>query len=176
MFLAALFTGGLYNAYIVIDAAFEVEAERTLAYSPDAIWPWIYDPERRTDWQTHVIDAVPYMGDPQESESTRLLFWKLRGKRWHAVERTADVLPMRLYSTVQESDKDARWLKVELDPVSACETRVTMREVIQPKAYGERYWFFMNRSEARARLSTSLEALDRWLGDRASPCVADQSE
>lgn len=170
--IVSFFAGIVYNAVNVIDGAFQFEEEATLPYSAETIWPWIYDAQRRPDWQAYVIDSTPYTGDAQEAESTRLIFWQKDYDRWHAIERTSEVVQARLYSTYQESDTDRRWLRVELNPVGPCETRVRIEETIFPLDYEERFWFFRHRDEAQERLEISLGALNRWLESKAGTCDA----
>lgn len=168
--IAAFFVSVAYRAIIVIDAAFEVDQEAVLPYAAETIWPWIYTPDRRVDWQAWQIDYAPYVGDPNKAESTRLVRWKKGFKRWHAIERTTEVVQERLYVTVQESDKDIRWFRVELIPEGPCSTRLRLHDVVQPKKYEERFWFFTERADEQERLDRSLEALDRWLGETAGRC------
>lgn len=168
--IAAFFVSVAYRMIIVIDAGFEMEYEASLPYSAEAIWPWIYSPDRRSDWQAEVIDLTPYSGAPDKAESTRLVFYKRVYSRWHAMEQTTEVVPQRLYATIQESDRDQRWFRVELTPEGACSTHVRLYEVIMPKEYKDRFWFFTNRGEAQERLETSVKALDRWLADTTQPC------
>lgn len=158
----------------VIDAAFELEHEQVLPYSAETIWPWIYEPKLRTDWQGELVDAVSYVGAPDKAESTRLLFWKREFKRWQSVERTREVVQNRLYVTVQESDAEMRWLRVELVPEGPCQTRLLIQEIIHPKAYRERFWFFTRNNEAQKRLDISAKALNRWLDSKAVKCAVER--
>jgi hypothetical protein len=168
--IAAFFVSVVYRAVIVIDAGFEMDQEMVMPYAAEAIWPWIYPPERRTDWQAWQIDYAPYVGKPDQAESTRLVRWKQGFKHWHAIERTTEVVQQRLYATVQESDKDVRWFRVELIPEGPCSTRVRLHDVARPKKYEERFWFFTRRKDEQDRLDKSLEALDRWVGETAGAC------
>lgn len=160
----------------VLDAAFELEHETVLPYSTESIWPWVYDPDRRTDWQAELVDVVPYVGAPDKAESTRLLFWKREYKRWQSVERTREAVQQRLYATVQEADDELRWFRVELIPEGACQTRVKLNEVIHPKAYSDRFWFFTRNEDAQRRLDISGKALGRWLKNTAGTCTADDGD
>lgn len=171
--IVAFFVGIVYNAVNVIDGAFLLEEETTLPYDAETIWPWIYDAERRPDWQAYVIDSTPYTGDPQEAGSTRLIFWQKGYDRWHAIERTSEVVQARLYSTYQESDQDRRWLRLELEPIGPCATRIRIEETVFPLDYEERFWFFRHRDEAQERLTISLKALERWLGTKEGVCKPD---
>lgn len=170
--IAAFFISVLFRAVLVIDAGFEMEEEIILPYDTTTIWPWVYSMERRSDWQGELVDLVKYTGDAAKTNSTRLLYWKRGYRRWQAVEQTTEVVQERLYATIQESDIDQRWFRVELTPTGPCETKVRLYEIIRPKDYEARFWFFTRRGEAADRLAISLGALDRWLGDSAPACTA----
>ncbi|NVJ99454.1 MAG: SRPBCC family protein [Alphaproteobacteria bacterium] len=174
MVIIAFFLSVTVWSIWVFDAAFELEQEVVIDHGTEAIWPWVFDPKKRTDWQGELVDVVPYVGAPDKAESTRLLFWKRGYKRWQSVERTKDVVPERLYATVYESDNDIRWLRVELIPEGPCRTRVRLNEIIGPKFYKDRFWFFTSNREAEKRLQISGAALQRWVGDTSGACAAAQ--
>lgn len=172
MVIIAFFLSVTVWSVWVIDAAFELEHEVVLPYEAASVWDWVYDPERRTDWQAELVDFAPYVGVPEKVESTRLLYWKRGFKRWQAVERTREVVQNRLYATAQESDHDQRWFRVEIVPEGPCKTRLLLVEVIRPKFYSDRFWFFTSNREAQERLETSAKALKRWLGSTVGVCEA----
>ncbi|MFC4348929.1 hypothetical protein ACFO5Q_13835 [Kordiimonas lipolytica] len=172
--IAAFFVSVAYRAVIVIDSAFEVQQEAVLPYAAETIWPWIYTPERRSNWQAWQIDYAPYMGAPDKVESTRLARWKKEYKRWHAVERTTEVVQARVYATVQESDKDTRWFRVELTPEGPCSTRVRLYDMVRPKGYEERFWFFTSLDDEQKRVDASLKALDRWVDGTSEGCATTE--
>ncbi len=161
---------------LVIDAGFEISEEAVLPYSAEAIWPWVTNDENRERWQAELIDLQRLKGNELENGATRLVFWKKQGKRWHAMEQTSEVLPGRVFATIQESDNDQRWFRIELKPEGPCSTRVSISEVIRPKAYNARFWFFRESGDHQEKWGTSLEALERWLGKRAPACVAEGGE
>lgn len=173
--LAAFAVSIVFRLILVIDAAFEVTEEVVLPYDAEAIWAWVTQDENRGRWQAELVDVQRLQGNETEAGSTRLVFWKKRGKRWHAVEQTSEVLPGRVFATIQESDDDQRWFRVELRPEDTCSTRIRVSEVIRPKAYSDRFWFFREADEHEEKWGTSLEALDRWLGRRAPECGAGGS-
>ncbi|WP_417460089.1 hypothetical protein [Kordiimonas sp.] len=171
--LAAFAVSVIFRLIIVIDAGFEISEEAVLPYSAEAIWPWATSDENRERWQAELIDLQRLKGEATETDATRLVFWRKRGKRWHAMEQTSEVLPGRVFATIQESDNDQRWFRIELKPEGECSTRVLITEVIRPKAYNARFWFFREKDDHAEKWETSLEALDRWLEKRAPACVAD---
>ena len=171
-FIAAVAISLSFRAFIVIDAAFQTEQEIILPYDSAVIWPWVTDNQNRARWQAELIDLQRLMGVADTPGSTRLLFWKKRYKRWQAVEQTSEVVQERLFATLQESDGDQRWFRVELTPLGQCQTRVVIRETIRPLAYTDRFWFFRYSGDHADRLKVSLAALDRWLGKVAPACEA----
>ncbi|MEX0297866.1 MAG: hypothetical protein AB3N28_02260 [Kordiimonas sp.] len=158
-------------AVIVIDGAFDFEREEVLPYSAEAIWPWVIADENRPRWTTELIDIGELTGEAGEADTTRLLFWRRKFKRWQAVERVANALPQRLVSYVQESDIDQRWFTVELVPVSACATQVVMKEVIFPLEYAKRFWYFRETEAAENRLAEAHRALGEWVKSENPTCT-----
>ncbi|WP_417451863.1 SRPBCC family protein [Kordiimonas sp.] len=171
--LAALFVSLVFRLILVIDAGFELTHEVVLPYAAPEVWAFVSDDENRVRWQAELVDAQRLKGDMAQSGSTRLLFWKRGYKNWHAVEKTTEVLPERLFASIQESDKDQRWYRLELSPEGPCETRVLVREVIRPKSYNNRFWFFREEEVHDARWEASFAALGRWLDRTAGQnCTA----
>ncbi|TNE62272.1 MAG: SRPBCC family protein [Alphaproteobacteria bacterium] len=170
--VAAFFVAVAIHAVRVREAAFALDDSRVLPYSAETIWPWLTDYRNRARWQAELIDLSRMSGDVTDYNSTRLLFWKRRYTHWQAVEQTKEIVENRLFATIQESDFDYRWFRIELEPVGPCSTRVTMHEVIQPLRYTDRFWFFRDHDERRGRLTLSLDALDDWLGKTAPACAA----
>ena len=165
------------RAVIAIDGGtYEVTATRTVAASPEAIWPWITKAENRTRWQAKLVDMSPLMGDPGEVDSTRMLFWRDRHHHWTAIEATREVLPGRLYRTVQQSDADTRIQRIDLVPGGECQTEIMVTEQIRPSSYTERVMSFLVSGDDEERLEVSLEALDRWLRDSGAGCAAPAGE
>ncbi len=158
-------------AIMVIDGAFDFEREETLPFSTEAIWPWVVADENRPRWTTELIDIGELTGEAGEADTTRLLFWRRKFKRWQAVERVVNALPQRLVSYVQESDIDQRWFTVELVPVTACETRIIMKEVIFPLEYAKRFWFFRETETAENRLVEAQRALGSWVESANPTCT-----
>lgn len=157
-------------AIIVYDNAFEFTHEETLPYSPAAIWPVIVADENRPRWAAELVDIGRLSGVAGEQDTTRLLFWRQDFKRWQAVERISSVLPERLLKSVQEADKDHRWVTIELVPEGNCQTKVILTEVILPLDYNDRFWFFRKTEQHEKRLATSHRALKRWVEDLNPVC------
>lgn len=118
-----------------------------------------------------MIDIGELTGEAGEADTTRLLFWRRKFKRWQAVERVTNVLPQRLISYLQESDIDQRWFTVELVPVTECETRIIMKEVIFPLEYAKRFWFFRETEAAENRLTAAQRALGGWVESANPTCT-----
>ncbi|WP_262691960.1 SRPBCC family protein [Kordiimonas aestuarii] len=161
--IAAVVFSVVFRLVLVIDAGFELTYEKVMPYSARDIWAFIDDDKNRVRWQAELVDTQRLTGDMVQAGSTRLLFWKRGYKTWHAVEQTKEALPERLFATIQESDRDQRWYRIELAPEGECSTRVSVREVIRPKAYNKRFWFFSEEGVHDARWDASFAALDRWL-------------
>lgn len=158
-------------AVMVVDGAFEFEHEETLPYSASAIWPWVVGDAARPRWTAELVDIGELTGEAGEAETTRLLFWRRGYKRWQAVERVTNAVQERIVSFAQDSDIDQRWFSVELVPVSACETRIILKETVFPLEYAKRFWFFQETDIAEMRLSESHRALARWVADTAQACT-----
>ncbi|WP_374764743.1 SRPBCC family protein [Yunchengibacter salinarum] len=173
--LAALFSMVVLRAVLVHDGGgFKVSAARSFDVAPSAVWPWVLENRNRTRWQTHLSDMTRLRGAPQEQGASRMLFWRRMNKSWTGVEKTAAVVPERLFHVVQQSDFRDRELIVTLDPLTPCGTRLEMVEVIVPTSFSDRFWAFMHSEEYAARLESSLKALDGWLKDRAPRCASSQ--
>ena len=172
--LAALFVGVAVRAIVAIDAGFELKHEAVVPYATSDVWSLITSNKGRIRWQGQLVDIQRLTGEPTETGSTRLIFWKVGYKAWHAVEQTREVLPERVFATIQESDKDHRWFRVELTPEGDCSTRVKISEIIRPVAYNKRFWFFREMEEHEAKWDASFEALERWLATSATACKAGE--
>ena len=138
--LAGLFTAGVVQAFVAIGAGgLTVKSNITLPHSTEHIWPWVHDIENRPRWQTYLTNTARMTGTSTDTQSTRLLFWKLRGKSWTGLEVTQNIVPQRLYDTYQESDIDARHLVVRLEPIDACNTTLVIVEKIRFTDYSKRF-------------------------------------
>lgn len=171
--LAALFVGVAVRAIVAIDAGFEIRRETVVPYATSDVWQLVTSNKGRIRWQGQLVDMQRLTGDPTESGSTRLIFWKKGYKAWHAVEQTKEVLQERVFATIQESDQDHRWFRVTLTPEGECSTRVNVSEIIRPVAYNKRFWFFREMEEHEAKWEASIEALGRWLERTAPGCGAE---
>lgn len=172
--LAALFVGVAVRAIVAIDAGFEIKREVVVPYAAADVWSLVTDNQGRIRWQGQLVDIQRLSGAPKEAGSTRLVFWQKGYRKWHAVEQTKEVLVERVFATVQESDHDQRWFRVELAPEGDCATRVSVREVIRPKNYNKRFWFFRQMEEHEQKWDASFAALDRWLKTGAGACAAPE--
>jgi len=166
--LAAFAVAVGIRAYLVYDGAFEVSAERVLDASAADIWPWVITNGKRADWQGEVLRI---QGLSVDVGRKRLLSWKRGYERWQSFETTTTLVNERLFKSKQDSDFDTRWFEVELVPAGDCKTNVKLREIIQPTAYSERFWFFRIETERQQRLENSLDSLGRWAGS-SGVCVA----
>lgn len=172
--LAALFVGVAVRAIVAIDAGFEIKHEAVVPYAAADIWSIVTDNQGRIRWQGQLVDIQRLTGEPLDIDSTRLIFWQKGYRKWHAMEQTKEVLSERLFATIQESDHDQRWFRVELRPEGDCSTRVSVREIIRPKNYNKRFWFFREMEEQQQKWEASFAALDRWLKAGAQECVATE--
>ncbi|GHF16957.1 hypothetical protein GCM10017044_09140 [Kordiimonas sediminis] len=164
IFLWALGFGTALRAYLVVDGgAVELQMEQTLPHGAETIWPWLHDTENRPRWQAHITRVSKLRGDTAAVRSTRLISWRDRGKRWTGVEETVASVPGRLYEVYQESEKDTRRFKVELEPISACQTRVVFTETIRDESYSNRFFGFLQSGDRTERLTISFSALTDWL-------------
>ncbi len=169
-FLFAVFVSLVVHAIRVYDAAFDLQEEMVIQSNTADLWPWMITNENRARWQAGLIDLSHLTGKIEEAGSTRLLFWRHRGKRWQALEQTNEVVIERLFTSIQESDIDQRWFRLELTPEGPCRTKVRINEVIHPLFYKERFWFFLEHDDHQKRLTTSLKALNRWMVSMDKTC------
>lgn len=170
-FVSALAFGVFVRALLVIDTAFEVREERVIAASAGTVWAWLSSDTDRDKWQAELIDLVELTGPTVEPGATRLVFWKRGLRRWQAVERTRDMLMGRVLGLYQTSDQDTRWVTMTLDVIDACHTGLTIEEIIEPAEYLDRFWFFNQRTIHDARLTASLDALERWTAISDTACT-----
>ena len=126
---------------MMVGGQFEIKTERIIQASPAAIWPWVTENKNRARWQAHVTDIILMNGDVEQENSVRMLFWKENGKRWSAREATRTALRPEFFSTLQESEKSTRILTIDLTAIAACETRVVISEIIEPKLFSGRFLF-----------------------------------
>lgn len=168
--LAAMVFGVIVRAIVVYDTAFEVSDERLINASAEAVWSLVSDDENRDKWQAEMMDLAELTGHTAEVGSTRLVFWQRELKRWQAVERTQNILPGRVLNVIQTSDQDTRWVSITLDVVAPCQTQLTIKEIIEPSAYKDRFWFFSEREDHEKRLLASLDAMERWAKTDGPDC------
>jgi len=157
-------------AILVYDGAFELKHETIISRNTAVIWPWIIKNETRPRWTAELIDIGPLAGEDGDVDSTRLLFWRHRLKRWQAVEHVTSMIAERKITSTQESDQDLRWLDLELIPSGLCETRIILKETIRPLKYVDRFWFFARKGDHEKRQQESLQALKRWVVDTSAAC------
>lgn len=178
--VAALVTamgfGVLLRAILVIDTAFEVESERVIDASADAVWTLMATDTERDKWQAEMVDLVELTGPTNETGATRLLFWKRGLKRWQAVERTRGVLEGRVLEFEQSADRDTRWVTMTLEAVDVCKTRLSIVEIIEPAEYLDRFWFFSERTLHEERLNASFDAMQRWTKHLIAECTNGTTE
>lgn len=170
LFLSAIGVWVLIHAYFSWDGAYQETREVSLPYSAENLWPLLTGDEMRDLWFAELIDVNGLSGKEATVGATRLLFWKHRYKRWHSVERITDLVPNRLFKTIQESDHETRWLHVELKPISPCETHITLQEIIYPTAYKDRFWFFRDFTRHEQRLDDSMQSLATWAEKKDTRC------
>ena len=171
--LAAVVFAIAVRAVMVIDGAFEFTDEIVIEASAAEIWPWVVENKKRTDWEGEIFRI---QGRSNEVGRNRLVYWKRRYSRWRSYEVTTAMVAERLFETERESDLDRRWWRAELVPEAPCRTRVKLRELIQPEAYTDRFWFFRVKEERQQRLAHSVAALKRWVESEAQACVAANSD
>lgn len=171
--LAAVVVGVSSRAILVIDGAFEVTDEIVINAGASEIWPWVIDNKLRTDWQGEIIRI---QGRSTDVGRNRLVYWKRRYARWRTYEVTTAVVAERLFETEQEGDMDRRWWRTELVPEGPCQTRVKLRELIQPHEYSDRFWFFRVDEERQQRLAHSVAALKRWVESKETSCPAKAAD
>jgi uncharacterized protein YndB with AHSA1/START domain len=171
--IAAMVFWVLLRAILVIDGAFEVREEGIIEANPEEIWPYITENAKRDDWTAELMRV---QGVSVEVGRNRFLYWKRRYDQWRSYEVTTGLVQNRVFQTEQVSDEDRRWWYVTLDPIAPCQTRVTFREVIEPLAYKDRFWFFRVEEARQKRLAYSLEALERKLSSANSVCSDETSK
>ena len=171
--VVAFFFGLFLRALFSINAGgIATETEIIIPVAALDLWPVLTDNENRSRWEAHVIDLVRLRGEADEENSTRYVFWRSpRMKRWQSLEATLEAIPGRRFYLQRESDLNARWLDITLEPVSECSTRVHVREVFRPLNFGPRYWAFLRKGELKKRLENSAESLSYW-AKRLAPCGA----
>ncbi len=172
-FVVSLIIGVIYRALIVIDGAFEITDERLIHAPAEQVWEFVIDNKNRVRWQGELIEVA---GFSIEEGDTRMLSWQRVYDRWRSWETTTDLIPFRVFKTHQEADEEERWFSVDLAPKGKCSTLVKLRELIRPKAYNDRFWFFRVSDVHQKRLAVSLEALDRWTAGRDAKEKSCQSE
>jgi len=160
--LSAMVFGVIVRAVIVIDTAFEVADERIINASADKVWSLVSTDSNRDKWQGEIVGLAKLTGPTIEQGATRLIFWRRGLRRWQSVERTRDILPGRVLNLFQTSDQDTRWVAVTLEVISACQTKLSISEIIEPSAYEDRFWFFKQRTVHENRLAASFDAMERW--------------
>lgn len=168
--VSALAFGIVLRGILVIDTAFEVTDGRDINSSVTSVWTLLSQDDNRDRWQAEMIDLVELTGPTAEPGATRLIFWKRGLKRWQAVERTRDSLQGRILSFEQSSDRDTRWVTMSLTVIDACTTRLDIEEIIEPKEYLDRFWFFSARGQHQDRLDASFDALERWAKQEDTTC------
>ena len=170
--VAAMGFGVVLRAILVIDTAFQVEAERVIDASANSVWALMATDRERDKWQAEMVDLVELTGPTDEAGATRLLFWKRGLKRWQAVERTRNVLEGRILEFEQSADKDTRWVTMTLEVLEPCKTRLSIIEIIEPAVYLDRFWFFNERTLHEKRLNASFDAVERWTAVSDPNCKA----
>ena len=168
--VVALGFGLVLRALLVIDTAFEVEGERVIDASAEAVWTLMATDAERDKWQAEMLDLVELTGPTNEVGATRLLFWKRGSKRWQAVERTRNVLEGRVLEFEQSADKDMRWVTMTIEAIEPCKTKLSIVEIIEPAVYLDRFWFFNERSVHEKRLNASFDAMQRWTKNLTAGC------
>lgn len=158
----SMVVGVMIRALLVIDTAFEVSSSQVIAADAESIWRYVITDSLRDDWQGEMVDVVELTDPTEIVNSTRLLFWKRGTKRWQSVERTRAIVPGRSIALYQESDKDKRWVDISITVLGDCETRLAITEIIEPRAYQDRFWFFGERELHEKRLAASFEAMKNW--------------
>jgi len=163
-FFWALAALALLRAVLVISGgAYELEKTSVISADAETLWLWVSDNKNRARWVAGVTDLTRLKGNLHQAGSTRMVFWRQRGKRWNAVEATVEAVPGRRFVSHQQADKDERNFAVELMPLGPCTTRVQLTEIIRPAAYADRYWSFFYWGEQAERLKVSLQALEKWM-------------
>ena len=168
--ISAMAFGIIVRAVVVFDTAFEITGERTVNASAETVWQLISHDKSRDKWQAEIVDLVELTGPTNERGATRLVFWRRGTKRWQAVERTGDLLPGRLLSLIQNSDQDTRWITISIEVLGKCQTKLSIKEIIEPSAYKDRFWFFNQRTFHENRLAASFDAMDRWAATTDPNC------
>ena len=174
MFFVILFSAALARGVFVVEGGtYLVEVEKNLSYSPNIIGPWINDNENRARWQAQVTEFLKFSGATDEVGSTRRVYYRRDGEEWFSFEQTTVSEPNKSYKTIQQDDVllEDRSFEVIIEPISGCESKIILKEVIFPRDYSDRYWAFMEKSARRDRLKVSVDALERWLKSTGAECV-----
>ena len=171
----AVFVGGLFAlvimllAYAFTDWGFEVSHKRVVHYDAASVWPFVVEDKNRSRWIAAVRDVAPLTGKAGTVGASRFLIWRQDGKQWTAFETVDQNVPERKLVAFQQSDLYERVWTVELEPVAPCGTAISLKEWIRPRLFQDRFWIFTLLAPSKKRLSTSLDSLDYWLEESASP-------
>lgn len=171
--VALAFTLVLRLVLSIWGGAITVRADIEIDASPEEVWSLVTENDERARWEAHVIDVVRLSGEAGAPGSTRFVFWKTpEGKRWNALEETAVFEPDSRIVFRRESDDFNRLLDVQVEALEPCKSRVTVREVVRPTAYGRRAFAFLYKGAYEERLDVSVNALKTWAARRTA-CGAD---
>ena len=171
-FITALVVSVLYHGYVVYGGAFEFKREQVIEAPVAEVWSFVTDNENRVRWQGELtlVNGLSF-----EEGRSRMLYWQRVYRRWRAWEETTELVQERVFRTRQEADHEVRWWSVELEPITPCQTKVVIRDVIRPNAYKDRFWFFRESDAQEKRMDVSIGALERWTAGKDAKQKSCQS-
>lgn len=170
VFAAALLFAGINALIMRSSGGYEISAQATLPYAADTLWQWTIENDKRSKWQVGIYDLSRLHGEPEELDSTRMLFFRSGEEKWTGVELTLEATAPSKWISQQETFTSLHIYNVSLEALGPCKTRVTLHEITELYDFTERFWLFWNRGEHVERLEYSLRQLKTWMGHKGEVC------